>query len=145
MNRWVLDTDHVSLFLAGHQSIIEQSARRHPDVAITIVTVQELYNGWVGKLNRNSDPDSLVKLYGKLAKTLDFIKSVQVLEFDESAKDHYIALREQHTFLNKKRIEKDVRIAAITQSQNAMMVTRNRQDFELIPNLKIENWADIDS
>lgn len=143
MNRWILDSDHVSLLLAGNQNIIEQSARRHPNVFITIVTVQELYNGWVGRLNRNEDPDNLVKLYDRLAITVDFIKSVQVLGFDELAKAQYVLLRQQNKILARRRIDKDVRIAAITLSQNATMVTRNRKDFELVPNLVIENWADV--
>ncbi|MEN8447821.1 MAG: type II toxin-antitoxin system VapC family toxin [Cyanobacteria bacterium J06555_13] len=141
MSQWILDTDHVSLLLSGEPKVIEQAMQRHPNVAITIVTVQELYNGWVGKLNRNSDPDALVRLYAKLSKTLDFIKLVTVLNFDESAKTQYIALQQQSKVLARRRIEKDVRIAAIALSKNAIMVTRNQKDFELIPNLQIENWT----
>lgn len=143
MNRWLLDTDHVSLLLGGNQNIAEQLERCHPDVFVSIVTVQELLNGWVGRLNRNTDPKELVRLYGNLSVTVNFIQSVQVLKFDERAMTRYIALRQQNRILTRRRIEKDVRIAAIALSQNATVVTRNRKDFELISGLTIENWADV--
>ncbi len=44
MSLWILDTDHTSLFLAGNSSIISQVAEHSNDIAITIITVQELFN-----------------------------------------------------------------------------------------------------
>ena len=49
---WILDTDHASLFLAGNKAIVTAVDKHYKDVAITVVTVQELFNGWVGRLNR---------------------------------------------------------------------------------------------
>lgn len=141
MNRWILDTDHVSLLLRGNSDIVEQSERRHPYVVTTIITVQEIYNGWVGKTNNASDPDRLVELYAKLSKTVTFVKSAPILNFDESAKNCYVLLRQQTPLLAKKRLEKDLRIAAIALSQKDTLVTRNAKDFELIPNLRFEIWV----
>ena len=45
MSLWILDTDHVSLFLGGNKSIIAQVAKHSEDIAITVITVQELFNG----------------------------------------------------------------------------------------------------
>lgn len=139
MTKWLLDTDHVSAILRGNQNVIQTAASHHLDVAISIITVQELFNGWIGKLNQESDPHNLVKLYGKLAKTVDFVTSVSVLDFDNPARQVYERLRQQPN-LAKKRIDKDMRIASIALSQNMTMVTRNYKDFSLIPNLGIENW-----
>lgn len=141
MSRWILDTDHVTLLLMGDPNVIKQAAERHPNVAVTIITVQELFNGWVGRLNRNSEPDRLVELYAKLSKTLRFIKAIKVLDFDQATKEHYFQLRQQNKDLTRRRIEKDVRIAAIALSQNATLVTRNQKDFSQVPRLQIDNWA----
>lgn len=54
----------------------------------------------------------------------------------------YLNLQQSSKSLAKKRIEKDLRIASIALTQNATVVTRNYKDFSLIPNLKLENWAD---
>ncbi|MGK7896083.1 MAG: hypothetical protein AB4372_21340 [Xenococcus sp. (in: cyanobacteria)] len=45
MSLWILDTDHVSLFLAGNESVMTHVAEYSDNVAITIITVQELFNG----------------------------------------------------------------------------------------------------
>lgn len=45
MTLWILDTDHTSLFLAGNKSLIAQVAKHYDSIAITIITVQELFNG----------------------------------------------------------------------------------------------------
>ncbi|MBI5758384.1 MAG: hypothetical protein HZA46_07695 [Planctomycetales bacterium] len=34
------------------------------------------------------------------------------------------------------------RIAAITLANEATLLSRNRKDFEKIPDLKVENWLD---
>jgi len=138
---WILDTDHVSLILRGNQQVIKAAAGHHPNVVITIVTVQELFNGWVGRINQQTDPENLVRLYSKLSQTVQFIKSVQVLNLDESAKNCYVRLKQQYPQLSRKRLDKDLKIASIALSQGGIMVTRNQKDFSLIPDLTLENWA----
>jgi tRNA(fMet)-specific endonuclease VapC len=61
------------------------------------------------------------------------LKSLPILELDASAFDRYEALLVQNPHLRKKRLQKDLRIAAIALSLNAVVVTRNRRDFEQVP------------
>ncbi len=141
MSSWILDTDHASLFLAGNKSIIAEVAKHSNDVAITVITVQELFNGWAGRLNDPAQAKNLVHLYTKLWKTTEFFKVITILNFEEDCENTYQTLR-QNKALAKKRIEKDLRIASIALAQNATIVTRNYKDFSQIPNLNIENWQD---
>lgn len=141
MSLWILDTDHISLFLAGNKSVIAQVGKHSNDVAITIITVQELLNGWNGKINDPKQADKLSFLYTKLWKTTNFFKAITVLNFDTDAEKCYVKLRQDYKFLAKKRIAKDLRIASIALTQNAIVVTRNEKDFAQIPGLTIENWV----
>ena len=142
MNFWILDTDHASLFLAGNKSIIAQVATHSNDVAITVITVQELFNGWTGRLNDPAQANNLAHLYTKLWETTEFFKVITVLNYDKNAEKYYQNLREGSKALTKKRIEKDLRIASIALAQDTTIVTRNSKDFSQISNLKIENWAE---
>ena len=53
----------------------------------------------------------------------------------------YEALLLKNPDLRKKRLQKDVRIAAIALSCNATVITRNRRDFEKVPGLRTEDWS----
>lgn len=139
---WILDTDHASLFLAGNKSIITAVAKHSTHVAITVITVQELFNGWVGRLNNPAQAKNLAQIYTRLWETTEFIKVITVLNFGKNAEDCYNILRKNSNDLAKNKIEKDLRIASITLTQNAIIVTRNQKDFSQISNLKIENWSE---
>jgi tRNA(fMet)-specific endonuclease VapC len=141
MSLQILDTDHVSFLLGGHPELINRINQiPSADIAITIVTVQEVFNGWVVKINNPVQANRLVELYTNLWKTVDFFKRVQVLNFGSQAQDIYAQLIRDVPHLNKKRLQKDIRIAAIALSVKAVMITRNQKDFDQIPGLKIESW-----
>ena len=142
MSLWILDTDHASLFLAGNKSIIAQVAKHYNDVAFPVITVQELFNGWTGRLNNPTLANNLTHLYTKLSETTEFFKAIAVFNFDKDAENCCQFSRQSDNALAKKRIEKDLRIASIVLAQNATIVTRNSKDFSQIPNLKIENWEE---
>ena len=141
MSLWILDTDHISLFLAGNKLVMAQVGKHSKNVAITVITVQELFNGWNGRINDPKQADRLSFLYTKLWKTTNFIKSITILNFDSEAENCYLNLRLDYKHLAKKRIAKDMRIAAIALTQNAIVATRNQKDFSQVPGLTIENWA----
>lgn len=142
MTIWILDTDHVSHLLQGNKVVSSRVNRILPNLAITVVTVQEIFNGWIVKINSASPSPELVKIYTKLWTNLEFFKQVRILNFDTDAYNCYDHLLKENKQLNKKRLQKDLRIAAIAISVNAVMVTRNKRDFSLIPGLVIEDWTE---
>ena len=77
-----------------------------------------------------------VRSYSRLAHLFQFIGGFEIAKFDESAArqfDSYSAIRIS---------QPDRKIAAIAVAQNALLLTANRRDFELIPGLRFENWLD---
>ena len=72
---------------------------------------------------------------------MELLRKLPILEFNSIAFDRYEILLLQNPNLRKKRLQKDMRIAAIALANNAIVVTRNRRDFEQVPGLKIEDWT----
>ncbi len=136
---YILDTDHVSLILRNHPQVIAK-ASLYP-IAVTIITVQELFNGWVGKINDPSLIHNLPALYTKLWTTVKYLQTIEVMDFTPEADSCLKQLLKDNPPLRKNRLQKDMRIAAIALSLNATIVTRNQRDFGLVPGLVITDWT----
>ncbi|GAP93512.1 type II toxin-antitoxin system VapC family toxin [Leptolyngbya sp. NIES-2104] len=137
----ILDTDHVSLFLGGHPQVIAKLNETGLNWEITVITVQEIFNGWIGEINDPNLSQNPVKLYTKLWTSTEFFKFATILNFDATAYDRYQQLLREQPELNKKRLVKDMRIAAIALVTGAIVATRNQRDFSLVRNLTLENWV----
>jgi tRNA(fMet)-specific endonuclease VapC len=47
---YVLDTDHISLFVGNHPQTNDRVIQEFTHCAITIISVQEVFNGWAGQI-----------------------------------------------------------------------------------------------
>ena len=137
--KYILDTDCVSLILYNHPQFTANTAKHQ--VAVTIVTVQELFNGWVGRINDPSLVHNLPALYSKLWTTVKYLQTIEILDFTSEADTCLKKLLKDHPPLRKNRLQKDMRIAAIALSVGATVVTRNQRDFCQVPGLAIEDWT----
>lgn len=142
MSLLILDTDHVSLVLRGHPTVVKHLKQASVKPSTTIITVQEIFNGWVGELNQpNAKSTTILDRYHQLYLAMALLKRLPILEFDAPAFNIYENLLLQNLNLRKKRLQKDMRIAAIALSLDATVITRNRRDFEQVPGLNIEDWT----
>jgi tRNA(fMet)-specific endonuclease VapC len=141
MTLFILDSDHVSLLLEGNESIRRRKQQAAGEVATSIVTVQEVFNGWVARINARESLQNPVPLYTKLWKTTEYFKDATIANYDDAAHAMYQRLLREHPALRKNRLQRDMRIAAITLSLGATVVTRNQRDFELVPGLPIVDWT----
>jgi tRNA(fMet)-specific endonuclease VapC len=138
MTLYVLDSDHLSLHQRGHEPIRKRLLTIPSDqVAITIISAEELMRGRLAQVRKAAKPEYRVEAYQWLSKTIDFLCGFTVLKFDAVAETHYQALRYSKIKIGTQ----DMKIAAIALGQNATLVTRNRQDFDRVPALKIEDWS----
>jgi tRNA(fMet)-specific endonuclease VapC len=141
MIRYILDTDHISLFM-GRKSVVRPRVLQIlPECSITVISVHEVFNGWVSQINRSDNESFKTSAYNQLHEVAQFFKKIEILDYDSKASAVYSQLIRGTPKLGHRRMDKDVRIAAIALSINATVITRNRKDFEIIPGLKIENWS----
>lgn len=135
---WILDTDHISLFQREHPQVVARLSRINPNHrAVTIITVEEQIKGRLKVINDAKTVDSLGKAYVNFRETLEFFNSIHVLDFDQESGNYYTELKRQKIKIGTQ----DLKIASIVLSQQGILVTRNRKDFEKIPNLLIEDWT----
>ena len=138
MSLWILDTDHLSLFQKEHPLIVERiNIMNYEEIAITIVSVEEQTQGWLKAIKQSNQSNRLLWAYKGLQDGIAFFNTVKVLEFDQNAYNYYQELRKQKIRIGTK----DLRIASIVLSKKAILVTRNRRDFERVQELTFEDWS----
>ncbi len=136
--RYILDTDHVSLAQRGQPHVAARIATISPkQLAVSIITVQEQLRGRLAQVQRAHNSAALVFAYKLLHKTLTFYFTVPIIDFDERAAAIMDDLRQRKIRIGTL----DLRIAAITLAAGATLVTRNRRDFQRVPELAIQDWS----
>jgi tRNA(fMet)-specific endonuclease VapC len=98
----ILDTDHISLLLWGHPEIESRISQSNPRIVTTIITVQELFNGWVSVLNNEPNSTDLVPSYTRFWNTVELIRRLPVLNFDADAHYCYSQILQVNPELRKK-------------------------------------------
>ena len=101
-------------------------------ICISVITLAELELG----VEKSSRPEQ------NAAALMQFLSFIEVLPFTNLAAVEYgkicAYLRKNGTPIGIM----DMLIAAHAKAENAVIVTNNVREFERIPDLKIENWAE---
>ena len=135
---YILDTDHVSLLQRGNQHVVARlSALDVNDRAVTIITVSEQIQGRLAVIRRAKIERDASRGFASLQATIAFYQAIQGLPYDENAQAHFRRLRQLRIHIGTQ----DLRIAATTLSHQAVLVTRNKRDFERIPELQMVDWS----
>jgi tRNA(fMet)-specific endonuclease VapC len=135
---YVLDSDILSLYQRGHAGVCERVERHDlDDLAVTIISIEEQLSGWYTARRRTTGKEQLARIYERFAQSVRLLARMQILSFTEQAIDQYERLRRMKLRVRSN----DLRIAAITLVNDAVVVTRNRIDFAQIPELRIEDWS----
>ncbi len=137
MSLYVLDTDHASLFQRRHPRVVQRVlAVPDEDLAMTVVSAEEQLRGWLSVIHRASG-NRLVTAYALFHETLDYFRTIRLLDFDSAALARYDELRRDKIRIGTK----DLRIAAIAMAAGGILVTRNAGDFSRVPGLALEDWT----
>ncbi len=139
MSTKILDTDTLTLYRQGRQILVARiNARPLSEVATTVITVEEQLTGWQALLRRPQSDAQLAETYLRLAETARALSDLHIFTFTEAAIARYHALLALKLNIGKM----DLRIASIALEYGATIITRNLRDFQRVPELACENWAD---
>ena len=137
----VLDADHFSDWerdsAAGKRFRVRLEAAR-PEMAVSIVTVEEQVRGWLAEIGRHRDPHRQISPYAKLQRQIDLFAHWIILPWDADSADLFLKLRRQGLRIGSL----DLKVACIALAHDATVLTRNAKDFAQVPGLRIENWLD---
>ena len=136
---FVLDTNHLRELC--YDSAVGRRLRsliENKPVVTTIVTVEEGCRGWLAKIASYREPVQQVWAYGELEKLFVVTTRLVRLPWDDEAAARLLAFRQQGIRIGTM----DLKIACIALEYDAVLLTRNRADFEKVPGLRFENWLD---
>lgn len=127
----LLDTNICSAYLKRPGGLAHRFMQHVGGLAIPTIVLAELYT-WAF---RRPQPDSLLRLIED-----DLIRDVQVLDFDAACARRFGELRASLLTVGVVVNPVDLMIAAVALTHGLVLVTHNTKHFEVIPNLRIEDW-----
>ena len=136
----LLDTDILSLLLAGNPTVIARLRRADENLAITVITKVEILQRRFEFLLKASDGAQLQRAQLWLEQTEVRLDHWAVVRVNAAVAVEFDRLRQFKTL--RKVGRSDMLIASIALANRATLVTRNLRDFRRIPGLMLENWAD---
>lgn len=139
----VLDTDHISVL--ERSDSVERARLIHrldqagaETVVTTIISYEEQSRGWLAYVTRARSVTEQIDAYQRLSRHLETYRHLIVLDYEHTAAEHFRRLRSARIRIGTL----DLKIAAITLANGAILLSRNLKDFERVPNLTVENWLD---
>lgn len=140
MTVYVLDTDLLSLYQRNHPQVCNRIllARQNGlTLKTTVVTVEEQYGGRLAQIRKAQTPEVLVAAYDRLMTTFALFSQLEILTYDLAAAELFRQFRQMGIRIGTQ----DLRIASIALAHSGIIVTRNRKDFDRVPDLTIEDWS----
>lgn len=133
MLRYMLDTDICSYIMRRSSDALLKRLQTlsTSDVCISVITKSELMFGVEVSPRRQQDEAALNS----------FLRYVNVLEFSDSASEHYAKIRADLKKQGAMIGANDLLIAAHARSSGLILVTNNTREFGRVRNLSVENWT----
>ena len=135
---YYLDTDTVSLAEREHPTVLRRLLEHDSsEIVTTVITVHEQITGRFNAIQKANTPQALAAAYQQFADTFTHLRELPIVGFSHAA-----ILRFENLLKLKLNVGKnDLRIAAIVLEADGILVTRNKRDFERVPELRIEDWS----
>jgi tRNA(fMet)-specific endonuclease VapC len=132
----VLDTDAISLIQRGTGAQFKALSKllddSGDDVFVTVISLDEQLHGAFREI-ASSNARIRVRGYRRLRDIAEDYAGRPMLDYDDKADSIFDRLKG----MKRRPATKDLRIASIVLSHDAILVTGNVRDFERIPTLKL--------
>jgi tRNA(fMet)-specific endonuclease VapC len=136
----LLDSDILSLILAGNSTVVARLHRAEDELAITVITKVEVLRGRYDFLLKASDGIQLQRAQTWLEQVEVELEGWNVVRVNAVVAAEFDRLRQIKAL--KKVGRADLLIASFALAHRATLVTRNLRHFRQISGLILENWAD---
>lgn len=136
MTLYILDTDHLSLYGRNHPQLITRLQLEQGRFATTAINVEEQLRGRLAQVAQ-ARGTALSNTYQRLVETLLLLSEFQILPYNSNSHTIYQLLKAQRIRVGTQ----DLRIASIALTYDGILLTRNLQDFEKVPNLIVQDWS----
>jgi tRNA(fMet)-specific endonuclease VapC len=107
------------------------------DVRVTIISFEEQMRGWLAWIVKARTTARLIDAYSRLGALLEDFNARPVVDFDRLAYAEYAQLVKSKIRIGMM----DLRIAAVSLANNALLLTRNLRDFSRVRGLRVEDWT----
>lgn len=137
----VLDTNHYVELIDGSglaANLRRRTIAEEADLFTSVITMQEITQGWLAEINRHSAGPRQLNAYRQFHHNVIAFSKITVLPFDDDALRAFVGLQRQRIRIGTM----DLKIAAICIAHEALLLTRNRVDFQKVPGLRFDNWLD---
>lgn len=129
MRKYLLDTNIISYYLKGIESLKDKISSNIDLFSISIISYYEIVSGL-----QSIDATKRITEFEKFCELIDII-NLDKASILASCKI-YASLKKSGKLID----DIDILIAGIALSNNLVMVTDNTDHFERIGGLKVENW-----
>jgi len=137
MTIYILDTDHLSLYGRSHPAILQKMEETNAALITTAITAEEQLRGRLAQVSAARNETQRGMAYQWLTQTIAFLSMCQIFPYDAQAQGICQTLKTQRLHIGTQ----DLRIAAIALAHNAILLTRNRRDFEKVTGIAIADWS----
>jgi tRNA(fMet)-specific endonuclease VapC len=127
----LFDTDVCIEILRGNEVIIQRREKQNDTVAVSFMTVGELYYG----ASKSEQPEKNNELVEQLLLTLEVVQS------DADIMKRFGEIKASLAKRNEILADADIIIGATALEKCEKLITGNVQHFKRIENLRIENWT----
>jgi len=138
----LLDTDHFSVVVdtrhVRHPQLISRLSGTDDVVAVSVIAAEEQLRAWLAQIHRSRGVHEQVAPYERLIRLLDVLCDWEILRWSIDAADEFARLRKARIRIGTQ----DLKIAALTVVNRALLLSANRRDFDQVPGLDVEDWID---